>query len=80
MLKRLSGGLVSAAGVDRIAARASMMERSAAAVMLLPVQCRFEVGLWGSPTTLFDASSTFSKDLFFPDGTERLGMRSVAKE
>ena len=50
-----------------------MMERSATAVMLLPVRRRFEVELWSSPTTLWDPSSKLSKDLFFPDGRETAG-------
>ena len=68
VFKRLSRGLVSGAGVYCIVAWAagkvlgSMMERSAAAVMLRLVQRYFEIGLWFSPR---DASTTLSKDLFF---------------
>ena len=73
--------MVSAAGVNRIAARAAGKGSTcAAAVMLRPVRCCFEVGLWGS---LRDPSTTLSKDLFFPaiEGeTERLGTRLAAKE
>lgn len=44
----------------------SRMERSAVAVMLSPLRGRFEVGLSGPPTKLWDLSATHSKDLFLP--------------